>query len=213
MEVCVRVSGAVCCDEQACAVKIRRIHRHELDLHRPLAQLARHRNERGRLIDRGAFHTPCHAARASGVRLRFCLHIGLHLSYGRGQLRILVCDKQVVQGEEKVQVCGRDDYVAVAVNNAGNAVAVKAVGRDQCLHVGFVALSGQNAENASLVDDGNGIKDALVFQKGNASFPCRGSLEARQAAEIMRGSIGADALPLYIAQNKLRKTKHLCSLL
>ena len=42
---------------------------------------------------------------------------------------------------------------------------------------------------------------------------CRGSLEARQAAEIMRGSIGADALPLYIAQNKLLKTKHLCSLL
>ena len=78
MEVCVRVSGAVCRDEQACAVKIRRIHRHELDLHRPLAQLARHRNERDRLIDRGAFHTPCHAARASGVRLRFCLHIGLH---------------------------------------------------------------------------------------------------------------------------------------
>ena len=86
-------------------------------------------------------------------------------------------------------------------------------GRGLCLHVGFVALSGQNAENASLVDDGNGIKDALVFQKGNAAFPGRGSLEARQAAEIMRGSIGADALPLYIAQNKLRKTKHLCSLL
>ena len=81
MEVCVRVSGAVCRDEQACAIKIRRIHRHELDLHRPLAQLARHRNERGRLIDRGAFHTPCHAARASGVRLRFCLHIGLHSGF------------------------------------------------------------------------------------------------------------------------------------
>ena len=30
MEVCVRVSGAVCRDEQVCAVKIRRIHRHEL---------------------------------------------------------------------------------------------------------------------------------------------------------------------------------------
>ena len=160
-------------------------------------------------------HDHVHAVRGGkyDYSAHICLHIGLHLSYGRGQLRILVCDKQVVQGEEKVQVCGRDDYVAVAVNNAGNAVAVKAVGRDQCLHVGFVALSGQNAENASLVDDGNGIKDALVFQKGNAAFPCRGSLEARQAAEIMRGSIGADALPLYIAQNKLRKTKHLCSLL
>ena len=160
-------------------------------------------------------HDHVHAVRGGkyDYSAHICLHIGLHLSYGRGQLRILVCDKQVVQGEEKVQVCGRDDYVAVAVNNTGNAVAVKAVGRDQCLHVGFVALSGQNAENASLVDDGNGIKDALVFQKGNAAFPCRGSLEARQAAEIMRGSIGADALPLYIAQNKLRKTKHLCSLL
>ena len=74
---------------------------------------------------------------------------GLHLSYGRGQLRILgVCDKQKdSQGEEKVQVCGRDDYVAVAVNNAGNAVAVKIWIRDQCLHVGFVAL--QPGENVS----------------------------------------------------------------
>ena len=41
------------------------------------------------------------------LRLPFACIIGLHLSYGRGQPWILVCDKQVVEGEEKSPgLCG-----------------------------------------------------------------------------------------------------------
>ena len=42
MEVGVRVSRAVRCDEQVSSLKIRRGERNELDLHRPLTQLAGH---------------------------------------------------------------------------------------------------------------------------------------------------------------------------
>ena len=78
MEIRIGVGRAVGRDEQVCTVEIRRVHGHELNLHRPLAQLG-DRGSEGRRGGGARRKRLCTAARTAGMRraLRF-FHVLLH---------------------------------------------------------------------------------------------------------------------------------------
>ena len=67
MEIRIGVGRAVGRDEQVCTVEIRRVHGHELNLHRPLAQL-RDRGSKGCRGGSARRKRLCTAARTAGMR-------------------------------------------------------------------------------------------------------------------------------------------------
>lgn len=119
-------------------------------------------------------------------------HILLHSFNPPDRRAVGLCDKDIIELEEGLEVGGGNDDAAVGVDETAQALTREGVAPHQLLHFFPVLNSGDDAGDLAPLPKRNRIEDALTVEEGDSLFPPKRGPHPGQAGGVFRKRDGAE---------------------